>query len=44
MVARKISATEAGLPYFEVLELEKSANTFSLESHTRGKDSTITKE
>ena len=38
MVARKISATEAGLPYFEVLELEKSANTFSLESHTRAKE------
>ena len=38
MVSRKISATEAGLPYFEVLELEKSANTFSLESHTRAKE------
>ena len=38
MVATKISATEAGLPYFEVLEQEKSANTFSLESHTRAKE------
>ena len=38
MVSRKISATEAGLPYFEVLELEKSANIFSLESHTRAKE------
>ena len=38
MVSRKISATEAGLPYFELVELEKSANIFSLESHTRAKE------